>query len=208
MGLAEGDASRRSVLKGSALGAGALFGAAGLASRQRAAAATPSNPNIVVDGENLFLKLDGIAGESVAKNFLGYIELTGFSFGAGNSAAARSRSTGTGAGKATPHELTVTKYVDASSPLLMLHTVNGRLIQNAQLQVATDAAQVVYLKCHLTDVLVSSYQIETDPTTSQPQESVSLSFDKIQYSYYPQATAGSVGKPVTMNWNIKTARSS
>jgi type VI secretion system secreted protein Hcp len=210
MGLTEGDASRRSVLKGSALGAGALIGAAGLAGRQRAAAATTtSTPNTIpIDGETIFLKLDGITGESQAAGFAGYIELISFSFGATNSAATTSRSTGAGSGRAKPLEISVTKYIDKSSPILMLRTAQGKLISTGQVQVAAQGDRLVYLKVELTDVLVSSYRIDTDTGSGGglPTESFALSFDKIQYSYYPQAPAGGLDRPVTMAWNIKTAK--
>jgi type VI secretion system secreted protein Hcp len=206
MGLTEGDASRRSVLKGSALGAGALIGAAGLTGRQRAAAATTTAPNIAIDGETIFLKLDGITGESNAAGFAGYLELTSFSFGATNSAAATSRSTGAGTGRAKPLEMSVTKNIDKSSPILMLRTAEGKLIKTGQVQVAAQGDRLVYLKIVLTDVLVSSYRIDTDTglASGLPQESFALSFDKIQYSYYPQTAAGGLDRPVTMMWNIGT----
>ena len=57
------ETSRRAVLKGSALGAGALFGAAGLTATARAATgAAPRRPGEPV-GDQYFLKLDGITGD-------------------------------------------------------------------------------------------------------------------------------------------------
>jgi type VI protein secretion system component Hcp len=185
MGSENHDASRRTILKGSALGAGALLGAAALPAAAHAAAKPPEAVG------------EAGAGSYFMKFKSSTIELTSFSFGASR-AASEGRATGK---EAHPAELNFTAPSTAASPTLMLLTVSGKALPAVQLT-AKDANQVTFLKVDLAEVLVSSYHIG-GPSDSIPLDSGVLSYGKISYSFYPVSVAGGPGTPTTMTWDVR-----
>jgi type VI protein secretion system component Hcp len=188
MGSESHDTSRRTILKGSALGAGALLGAAALPAT--AHAVTPAKPSSVgsadgPDGYFLTVKSDTI-------------ELNSFSFG-----VARGASEGRATGKeGRPAQFHFTAPATVASPTLMLLTVSGQELPAVQFT-AKDANQVTFLKINLAEVLVSSYEM-SGPSDDIPTDSGTLSYGKISYSYYPVTVAGGPGTPNTMTWNVRT----
>ena len=70
---------------------------------------------------DMFLNLGpAIPGESIDKVHKGQVDVLAWSWGMANIGT-----TQRGAGKASFQDLTLTKYVDKSSPLLMLRCANG-----------------------------------------------------------------------------------
>ena len=74
---------------------------------------------------DMFLELDGVKGESVDKTHKGKIDILGWQWGVSNSGTFHNGSGG-GAGKAAFANITVTKYIDAASPNIMLFCANGK----------------------------------------------------------------------------------
>ena len=191
----EGGASRRDVLKGGALGMGALasvMGVAGLGSQPAEAAV--ATPDATASGAvDYFLKLDGIDGESTDSQHKGEIVIESFSWGASNTTPTEG---GAGAGKAVAAGFTIQKKLDRSSPLLMLACCNGQHIKTGVLSARRRIGkELSYLKIDLTDILVSSYH--TAGGSSGPTEQLSLNFQKIEVVYYPEDAKGNLGKAVT-----------
>src|SRR5512140_1419124 len=128
-----------------------------------------------------FLKIDGIEGESQDSKHKGEIEVESFSWGVTNSAVATAGG-GAAAGRAQFSGFNFMQVLTKASPSLFLKCVSGQHIKMAVL-VARKAGEVPFefLKLTLSDVLVSSYQ--TSGSSETPQDSVSLNFAKIEYSY-------------------------
>ena len=83
---------------------------------------------------DMFLKLDGIKGESVDSKHKDEIAVLAWSWGMSNSGSAHLGSGG-GSGKVNVQDLSLTKYIDVSTPDLMLSSCNGKHIAKAQLTV-------------------------------------------------------------------------
>jgi type VI secretion system secreted protein Hcp len=189
--------SRRSVLKGSALGAGALLGAASLTAPARAETSPAPVSAAAAEGEQYFLKLEGITGDVVMKDFTGAIQLTEFSWG-----ASRSADNGSSTGKQEKEkQLTVETTFSQASPLLMLAAVDGKPIKTGELDAADSQGNLFY-KATLSDVIISSYQTG-GVGGDRPTESISLSFGKIAFSFIGSTPEG---KPnvVTARWNFES----
>ena len=75
---------------------------------------------------DMFLKLDGVKGESKDKVHTNEIDVLAWSWGMSNSGTAHVGG-GAGSGKVSVQDLSFTKYVDSSSPNLMLNCCNGKL---------------------------------------------------------------------------------
>jgi type VI secretion system secreted protein Hcp len=109
---------------------------------------------------NMFLKLDGVPGESADSKHRGDFEISSFSFGESNGGAQTHASGGGGAGKASFSSFTITRPVDKSSPLLQKGAIDGQHYKEAGIFFARKAGgtQQDYLEIKLDDVLISSYQ--------------------------------------------------
>jgi type VI secretion system secreted protein Hcp len=105
----------------------------------------------------MFLKLEGVKGESSDKWHAGDFEISSFSFGAGN---AQAHGGGGGAGKTTFSSFTITKTLDKASPLLQKAALTGQHYKEAVIYFGRKASkgQSDYLEVKLDDVLISSYQ--------------------------------------------------
>jgi len=151
---------------------------------------------------DMFLKLDGIKGESPDEKHKDEIAIESFSFGvhqAGTSAAGG----GGGAGKVSFDDIHITKKADVASPLLMLACASGQHIASALLTVRkAGGQQEEYYIIKLSDLLVSSHQ-NTGHGQEEPIEQVSLNFSKIDFEYFPQKSDGTLGGKARAGWDLK-----
>ena len=153
---------------------------------------------------DMFLKLEGIKGESLDDKHKDEIEVLSWSWGATNSGTA-GRPGGGSPSKVNIQDLSITKRYDKSSPQLFLRCARGQHIATATLSVrkAGRRDQDDYLKITMTDVMVSSYQTGVASGGDAPADSVSFNFAKVEIRYRPQTPDGSVAGPVTACWNIR-----
>jgi type VI secretion system secreted protein Hcp len=147
---------------------------------------------------DMFLKLDGIKGESVDSKHKDEIHIESFSLGASQSGAI-----GGAAGKVSVHDISISKAVDASSPHLFLHVCSGKPIKEGLITVRKAGDKPLeYLKIKLSDIIVSGVQ-KAGHGSSQLSENVTLNFAKVSVIYTPQKADGSGGGPIEMGWDIK-----
>jgi type VI secretion system secreted protein Hcp len=152
---------------------------------------------------DIFLKLDGIKGESQDSKHKEEIDVLSYSFGA-SQAGTMSYGGGGGAGKVSFQDLSFTHRVDKSSPALFLHCANGAHIKEATLtnrKAGKDAQE--YLVIKLSDILVSAVQLGDSSGSELPMESVSLNYSKIEMEYKEQKKDGTLGAGVKFNWDVK-----
>src|SRR4051812_43067011 len=149
---------------------------------------------------DMFLKLDGIKGESLDSKHKDEIHIESFSWGMSQTGAHGSGGGG-GAGKVAVHDISVTKFVDKSSPELMLHCANGKHIKDGLITVRKAGEHPVeYLKIKLSDILISGVQ-NSGHGGDQLSENLSLNFAKFNVEYQEQGSDGKAsGGPVTMGW--------
>jgi type VI secretion system secreted protein Hcp len=153
---------------------------------------------------DMFLKLDGIKGESKDDKHKDEIHIESFSWGVSQTGT-MSAGGGGGAGKVNVHDISVTKYVDKSTPELMLACCNGKHIATGLLSVRkAGETPLEYLKIKLTDILISSVQPAGAGGHDSLSESLSLNFAKFEVAYQPQGPDGKAeGGPILMGWDIK-----
>ena len=149
--------------------------------------------------EEYFLKIDGVAGESLDAKHKDEIELVSFSWGAGHEG--REDAGGSGAGRARFRDFHFTMRVNKASPQLFLATVSGKHIKEATLSVRRAAkAQLEYLKIKFTDLLVTSF--EEAGGGDAPEEMVAFAFGRIELEYRPQQATGALGGAIKAGWNL------
>jgi type VI secretion system secreted protein Hcp len=156
-------------------------------------------------GVDMFLKIDGIQGESTDASHADEIDIFSYTWDASQPAVA---SGGGAAGRVTMQEFNFFMHVNKASPKLFLACANGARIKNAILTVRRSGGNPVeFLKWTLTDVTVASYQTAASvPSGEAPTDQVSLRFTKIETEYTPVKADGSLGMPVKEGWDLTTNR--
>jgi type VI secretion system secreted protein Hcp len=140
-----------------------------------------------------FLKIDGVAGESTDDKHKGEIDVESFSWGETNSGTS-GHGGGGGAGKVSHQDLTVTKRIDKSSPVLFIACATGQHFKDALITARkAGGTQQEYLKMKMEDVLVSSYQTSASGGGGLVYETVSFNFSKLEIAYKEQKPDGTLG---------------
>jgi len=152
---------------------------------------------------DMFLKLTGIEGESVDKTHAKEIDVLAWSWGMSNSGTTH-LGTGGGSGKVNVQDLSVTKYVDASSSALITACCKGTHIDDATLIVRKAGdSPLEYIKIHMSEVMVVAVSTGGSGGEDRLTENVTLNFAKFKYSYQPQdAKGGKLGGEKVALWNI------
>jgi len=152
-----------------------------------------------------FLKIDGIAGESLDDRHRDEIEVLAFSWGESHPGTP-SPGAAISVGKVTIESFNFTTLISAASPKLMLLGASGKSAKNAIFVARrAGAAQHEYLKVTMTDVTVAAYHLGGDDG-DVPVEEVSLRFSKIAVDYRPQKPTGALGAAIHMGWDVKVGK--
>jgi type VI secretion system secreted protein Hcp len=109
---------------------------------------------------DMFLKLDGIDGESVDIKYQKWIECLSFSWGISDgSKTTNAPGKAPSARRAQVSDLSITKYLDAASPKLFESVCEGGHISEATLVMRKAGEKPLeFYKIKLQDVLISSVQ--------------------------------------------------
>lgn len=152
---------------------------------------------------DMYLKLDGIDGESLDAKHKGEIEIESFSWGATRPQV--SAPGGGGAvGRVAMQDFSFTTPVSKASPKLFLACVSNQNIKTALLTVRRAGAQQWdFLKVTMTSVRVSSWKQEAGAGPDVPQDQVALNFSKVEIAYTGQSPSGGPGETVTAKWDAK-----
>lgn len=149
-----------------------------------------------------FLKLDGIAGESQDSKHKDTIDVLAWSWGMSQSGTTH-MGAGGGAGKVNVNDISVTKYIDKSSPALMIHTSNGKHIPKALLTVRKAGEKPLeYLKIEMEDIMITSVSTGGSGGEDRLTENVTLNFSKVKVMYTEQTKDGSAGAAPEYSWDI------
>jgi type VI secretion system secreted protein Hcp len=157
---------------------------------------------------DIFLKLDGIEGESPDDKHKNEIEIQSFSWGVTNGGTFAAGSGG-GSKHANLQDVSFTKLIDKSSPKLFLASATGDHIKSGLFtfrKAGKQDGQVEYLKIKLSELLISSYHLSDHAGGDLPAEQVSINFSKIEIEYKEQKQDGSLGGAITAGYDIKAAK--
>jgi len=151
---------------------------------------------------DMFIKIGDLKGESKDKAHAGEIDVLAWSWGASNSGNAHMGG-GQGAGKVNVQDLSFTKYIDKSSPDLMLSCCNGKHIPEAKLVVRkAGETPLEYLTITMNDLIVTSVSTGGSGGEDRLTENVTLNFAKVKVNYVEQTEKGGAGAKPQMGWDI------
>jgi type VI secretion system secreted protein Hcp len=150
----------------------------------------------------MFMKLEGITGESQDSVHKGEVDVLAWSWGISNSGTTHTGGGG-GAGKANFQDLSFTKYVDLASTPLMLATANGKHVTKATLVVRKAGEHPLeYITIVMTECLVTSISTGGSGGEDRLTENVSLNFKEVAVTYKEQTKTGSAGGTGDFKWDI------
>lgn len=153
---------------------------------------------------DMFLKIEGIDGESADEKHGKEIDVLAFSWGMSQSGSMHVGGGG-GSGKVNVQDLSITKYLDKSSTVLMEKCCSGKHFPKATLicRKAGDSP-VEHWVIEMEEVIVSSISAGASKGEDLMTENVSLNFAKFKAQYTPQEATGAAGGKVFHGWNIRT----
>jgi type VI protein secretion system component Hcp len=142
--------------------------------------ASPSLPSIL-------LTLDGIKGSYSVAPYKGAIIVSSYSFGAFGTDSLN------GVGEPKFEDIQINKAMDDSSLSILKALARGQTIRSGTLYFQNNNPKnnITYMKIHLTDILVTSYNVSSSESTT---ESISLHADPMLFEYTTQNPDGSPGK--------------
>ena len=154
----------------------------------------------------VFLKIEGIEGESQDRSHRGEIDILDYSWGEENSPPMHGG--GGGAGRVNAQSFNFTMKVNKASPKIFLAVADGRHFRSAVLTVRrTDEQRAEFLTWTLSDVVITSYQTAVGTEANPfPVDRFSLVFSKVEIAYKPQKADGTLGPPVRAGWDFQTNR--
>jgi type VI secretion system secreted protein Hcp len=153
--------------------------------------------------QDIFLKINGIDGESIDAAHKNEIEVLNWNWQVLQDSNMHQGSGG-GSGKATVKDLHFVHNVDRSSPNLMKFCLTGKHIPEAKLTVRKAGGNPLeYLKITMTDVVITNVQPSGSSVDETLKENVSLAFAKIKQEYTVQNQQGGSGGAVTAGFDIK-----
>jgi type VI secretion system secreted protein Hcp len=155
---------------------------------------------------DMFLKIEGIEGESKDSKHGKEIDVLSWSWGASNTAAGHEGG-GHGAGKVAMQDFSFSMHLNKASTKLLEHCATGKHIKKAILtcRKAGGKAPLEFLKYTMTDIVVSSYQTGgSGGGDIVPVESISLNFAEVKIEYDEQKQDGTGVGAISFSYNLKT----
>lgn len=129
----------------------------------------------------VFLKIDGIDGESTDSAHKDEIDILSWSWGI--TREEKTRGSARRNSKADFHDLVVVKDIDKASPKIMEAIAKGKVLEELELSARRPAESNDYLVIMLENVMVTSYMIDQASLDDVPTEEVSFNYEKIKFSY-------------------------
>lgn len=146
---------------------------------------------------------NGIKGESKDDKHKDEIDVLSWSWGMSQTGSGHVGG-GSGAGKVSVQDLSFTKYVDKSSPDLMLRCCNGEHIDEAKLTIRKAGGDPLeYGIITMQKVLISSIQTGASNGDDRVLETVGLNFVKVKFDYAEQAEKGGAAAKPKFGWDIE-----
>ncbi len=150
---------------------------------------------------DVFLELTGIQGDSTDAQHKNQIDILTYTQSFKNTASSSSGGGG-GTGKVTCGDVTVTKNIDKSSPLLIQAVTTGKHIEQAILTFRQAGGQQLnYYVVTLKDVLITSITQTDQNNPARIFEQVQLSATDFKFQFTPRNANGSAGAVVNFEFN-------
>ena len=150
----------------------------------------------------IYLQIEGIKGNVTAKGHEDWIDISSLQWGVGRAiASAVGTSADREASKPSISEVSVTKLMDESSPMIFTEACVGKA-KKVSIHLCTTGTESIdtYMEYDLEDCMVSGYSVSTGG--DRPSESISLSFTKMLMKFIPYDKAGKAMSPLPAGYDM------
>jgi type VI secretion system secreted protein Hcp len=155
------------------------------------------------DFSDIFIKFDKFQGESDDHAHKREIEVTSFSIGV-NQASSFSVGQGGGVGKCVFHNLVFSTKTSIATPKFLIGCATGEVYDTVILTARkAGAKQHDYLIWEFKKCMINSVTVAGNGSATLPDDSVSLSYEQVKFSYKPQNADGTMGGVVAGAYNLK-----
>ncbi|WP_213732258.1 Hcp family type VI secretion system effector [Citrobacter europaeus] len=151
----------------------------------------------------IFLKLDDVKGESQAEGFKDQIEIMSFSHNVAMQVTNDVSNTERTSGRAHVGEMSLTKFVDLSTPKLNEYCCSGKMVKEAVLTLCRndDGKMLPFIVYTLDNVIISHLSV-SGGAGGKPVETMSLNFTKIKWEITAQKLGGQKEGNVSSVWDM------
>ena len=150
---------------------------------------------------SVFLKIEGVMGESKDTQHQGWTDVESYSWG-----TSRNKGEGSCAGMAQYRHLTVHCQVDKSTAATLLYASNGNNIKKVELSACKSGGeQMEYYRITLENVIVM--EVLLSESGSMTDVEYEFQADKVKFQYWEQGATGGRGAETRMGWDIKNSTS-
>lgn len=155
---------------------------------------------------DMFLKIEGVTGESKDSHHTGWTDIISFYWDAsqsGNMAVGG----GGGAGKVNFNDLHVDALIDKSTTAILKHCASGKHLNKVELSVCKAGGhQIEYARIILEEVLVTSVQFNGADGDDTLNTSYAFQAAKVKQQYWEQSASGGKGAETSTAWSIKEGK--
>ena len=149
---------------------------------------------------DVFMKIDGISGESVDTQYKEWIEVLSLNWEVDTSTAERGR------GEPRSSHFGIIKVVDKATPQILRATTGNELIKEIRIALCRAGKdKVKYLEYVFKNCLITKVQLQMGTHSGEvlPMENVQFRFASITITYFQQKrdTGGSAGH-IETQWNV------
>jgi type VI secretion system secreted protein Hcp len=157
----------------------------------------------------MFLKLDGIEGESLDSTHSGEIEILGWGWPTENHVRWDINQGGQST-KVEVHDIDIKKTCDKASVTLYQCCVTGKHIKNGTITCRKNDGdqKVEYLIAKLTDIMVTKVEWTGQGESQSLSENLSLSFAEFRLDYKVQNATGDAAGAKSYQFNVQTQHGS
>ncbi|HZZ78334.1 MAG TPA: type VI secretion system tube protein Hcp, partial [Gemmataceae bacterium] len=146
-------------------------------------------------------------GDVDSKGHEGWIELESAQFGAARKVTPPGGAAGRESSTPAVSEITINKVHDGASTDLFKESLSGtgKKVIIDFVKTGSDGSEI-YLEIELEACVISSYSVSgsgSDPQ-SRPQETLTLNYTKITYTYIPSKSDNSSSSPKRTTWDLGT----
>ena len=152
---------------------------------------------------SIFFNIEGIRGEVTAIGHEDWLEGTSLTWNVGRAiSSVVGTSADREASKPSISEVTITRMMDAATPLLFTDACvgKGKLVKIDLTTIGTDNINS-YMKYELSECMLSNYAVSCD-LDERPYETISLSFTKLTMKYQPYDSSGRPTSPIPAGYDM------
>lgn len=153
---------------------------------------------------SMFIKIDGVDGDSTVKGFEKQIEVNSFSFSSSQPTSPIRSNTSHTDGRPSLSLFNLTKGCDSATPPLLKKLWAGATIAKATFTACRDegAKLIAFMTVEMENVVVANYSVSGGG--GMPYENLALNYSKIIINYIPQNNAGGTDGNLPVSYDLAT----